>query len=103
MKSKMNNWLLKAYCIGMGYLPATILILFLFLLFSSHLFAEDGVDYLDGAADAVSATFGKDSNFIKIVYIGEVIVAIVTYITTKKIYALLGIVVLMLFVNFFLL
>lgn len=59
-----------------------------------------GVDELSGVMTSVKDNFGADSAFIKIMYIAEIIVGGYTWHKTKSPAAIIGIVVLAIFVNF---
>lgn len=79
------------------------LLFFLILIISQFLFLNQSVadsqDYLAGSKDMVIKNFGKDSTLVYFMYLGEMIVAIGSYIKSKNLFVLVGVIILMLFVN----
>jgi type IV conjugative transfer system pilin TraA len=72
----------------------------LWLFCSLTTYAGTSDDQLSGMLDSVKDNFGKDSTFIKLLYLAEVIVGVYTYHKTKNIPVLLGIVIISLFLNY---
>jgi len=62
--------------------------------------AAFGVDHLATVMTSVKENFGADSTFIKIMYLAEIIVGGYTWHKTKNPAAVIGIVILAIFVNF---
>jgi len=85
-------------------LTSRIFWMFVFILAACSIgFAfASGSDYLSNSEAAVKSTFGDGSTFEKYLFLGEVATASFTYIKTKSIAALIGIVVLMIFAHVFL-
>lgn len=54
-------------------------------------------DLLKGGKDDVKATFGADSFVVMCIYIAEIIIGVATYIRTKNLLILLGLVVVIVF------
>ncbi len=54
-------------------------------------------DLLAGGKDDVKATFGADSFVIMCIYIAEIVIGVATYIKTKNLLILLGLVVVIVF------
>lgn len=54
-------------------------------------------DLLAGGKDDVKATFGADSFVVMCIYIAEIIIGVATYIRTKNLLILLGLVVVIVF------
>ncbi len=54
-------------------------------------------DLLAGGKDDVKATFGADSFVIMCIYIAEIVIGVATYIRTKNLLILLGLVVVIVF------
>jgi len=72
----------------------------LFLVLQHGAFAAGATkDLLKVGDDAVKGTFGQDSSLMKWLLIGEVVVAIATYIGTRSFKVLGGIIVLSVFIN----
>lgn len=65
-----------------------------------HMGQALATDDLSSAKTTLNDDFGKDSTFIGIVYLVEIIVAAVTYIKSKNMMALIGVVVISIFINF---
>lgn len=66
------------------------------LIVASHAFA-DGTDFLQGTDQSAWATFNGTGK--KYLYLGEGLLALFTYIKTKNVLALIGIVVVAIFIN----
>lgn len=79
-------------------LVMTLLACALFLVLQ-HEAAGAAKDLLKPGDDAVKATFGQDSSLMKWLLIGEVVIAIATYIGTRSFKVLGGIIVLSVFIN----
>lgn len=71
----------------------------LFLVLQHEVFAGAAKDLLKPGDDAVKGTFGQDSSLMKWLLIGEVVIAIATYIGTRSFKVLGGIIVLSVFIN----
>lgn len=54
-------------------------------------------DLLQGGKDDVKATFGADSFVMMCIYIAEIVIGVATYIRTKNLLILLGLVVVIVF------
>lgn len=67
------------------------------LLFMNHAFAESGADLLQGTDQSAWATFEGTGK--KYIYLGEGLLALFTYIKTKNILTLIGIVIVAIFIN----
>jgi type IV conjugative transfer system pilin TraA len=80
-------------------LVMTLLACALFLVLQHAAFAGATKDLLKVGDDAVKGTFGQDSSLMKWLLIGEVVVAIATYIGTRSFKVLGGIIVLSVFIN----
>lgn len=80
-------------------MQALIKLLILIAVFgaSSHAFADDGTDLLSGTDQSAWATFNGTGK--KYIYLGEGLLALFTYIKTKNVMALIGIVVVAVFIN----
>lgn len=57
----------------------------------------NATDLLAGGKDDVKATFGADSFVIMCIYIAEIVIGVATYIRTKNLLILLGLVVVIVF------
>jgi hypothetical protein len=84
------------------YYPESILflkcVLVLILLFlNSHAFADSGSDLLQGTDQSAWATFEGTGK--KYIYLGEGLLALFTYIKTKNVLTLIGIVVVAIFID----
>lgn len=88
----------KSYKIFKTCLPFLLMVTFLLLRMSGHAFCED---LLATSYDDVHGTFGKGSNFQKYLILGEVCVAVFSYIVSRKIGVFLGVILIMFFVHAF--
>ncbi|WP_320712103.1 type IV conjugative transfer system pilin TraA [Enterobacter asburiae] len=57
----------------------------------------NATDLLSGGKDDVKATFGADSFVVMCIYIAEIVIGVATYIKTKNLLILLGLVVVIVF------
>lgn len=57
-------------------------------------------DDLSGVMESVKSDFGESSTFIKLLYLLEIIVGVYTYHKTKNIAAMLGIVIISIFMTY---
>ncbi len=98
---KLINQLTLKYCYSF-YNPHVRLLLKLFISIcligmSAHAFADDGSDLLQGTDSSAWATFNGTGK--KYIYLGEGLLALFTYIKTKNVLALIGIVIVAIFIN----
>jgi type IV conjugative transfer system pilin TraA len=70
---------------------------FIGAIYSFPIFADDD---LSGVMENVQKDFGKDSTFIKLLYLAEIIAAVYAYHKTKNIAVLIGILVISIFLTF---
>jgi len=69
-------------------------------LLSSLVHTAYAVDYLAASKPDVENTFGASSTFKTYLYLAEIVFATITYIKTKNLLALGGVVILAVFLNF---
>lgn len=98
---KLINHLAVTCCYSF-YNPRIRLLLRLFISIcligiSTHAFADDGGDLLQGTDTSAWATFNGTGK--KYIYLGEGLLALFTYIKTKNVLALIGIVIVAIFIN----
>src|SRR5437879_6430137 len=67
------------------------------IVLSSHAFADSGSDLLQGTDQSAWATFEGTGK--KYIYLGEGLLALFTYIKTKNVLTLIGIVVVAIFID----
>lgn len=85
----------RFYPLGQSLLVLLGIVCLCFL--TQAVYAADATDPLAGAATAVKADFGPTSNFMTIVYVVEVVMAVVGYIKTKNLLTLIGLPVILIF------
>ena len=97
---KMKRWAANTYAFFLLNGPLILFGLFVCALLSGHAFADD-TDYLAGVGAGVKKTFGENSNFEHMLYLGEGIFAAIGYIKTKNVMLLTGVAILMIFTKVF--
>jgi len=97
----MNKYLKTVGRMLVKSLPFVYLGTVISLLMCGHAFADGGTNYLKGATDSVTQTFGNNSDFMKIIYIAEVCAIGIAWLKTKSPYVLLGLPVLLLVTHVF--
>ncbi len=80
-----------------SHLVLKLLIAICFIALSTHAFADSGTDLLQGTDSSAWDTFNGTGK--KYIYLGEGLVAVFTYIKTKNVMALIGIVIVAIFIN----
>lgn len=74
-----------------------ILIAICLVCLANHAFADDGTDVLSGDDSDAWATLGGTGK--KLILLGEILVATITYVKTKNIFALTGVVIILFFID----
>ncbi|MBL0612487.1 type IV conjugative transfer system pilin TraA [Aeromonas jandaei] len=74
----------------------TVLAFLLVLFCMDHVHADD---LMKGGKQTVDDTFGKDSTLAKWIVMAEIFVAVIMYIKTKNLMLLLGVAVVIVFLN----
>ena len=96
MTTKYFNFLLF---FSLKVLPYCYWVLVIMALLSGTAYAS--TDYLEGAGTAVSGTFGDNTTFEHLLYLGEAVGCAFTYMKTKSYYALIGLPVLMIVTHYY--
>lgn len=103
LKKYYQEWSTKLYLYKVTKYLSGVFLLYTIInfMYIGQAFADSpGLDDLQGVTNSLKSDFGKGSTFVTILYLVEIVAAIMAYIKTKNLITLSGVIVISIFINF---
>ncbi len=105
LKERTDAACIKAFVYSKDLMPFMLLLFIGFMFFSGHLHADEtpaGTDYLAKVKPGMKSTFGRESTFEWLIYLGEAVMCLYRYVSTQNVAWFVGMPVVMAFTYAFL-